>query len=501
MRASLLVPLLLLAAGCNTDQGNNENPFGGDDGSVDVGDGPSRPDLPISQDRTVPPDLVGIDGGGVDGGPDTDRTGPTIVFVSPKAGEIVGGTFGIDVTIADPSGVDDDSVACTFGASEANPGVPVKLTRSGAPTHFTGSVNTRSLPDPTYVLPLISVTARDKTGDRDLGNGNPSAVAETVIIDNVGPSVDLDPPKMWIVQATNNKVAPSRPFDPVGDWAANDGDVVTQLQFFRARIEDHGNYAPGERVEWISKVRPGSVTLYVSPGSFANGGLLMHDPAFPKDTICDLINPDLLPTLANQRAGKKTATAVDLVQIPVGGGADYFPDAKLPPLSFYFRGMFYDKYPIGDPQVMLHPKPVCANDMLVHIGYSFNFLEPSIWTVPAVIPPPNRACEGLQFDFANSHIPEGPLCVAVVATDNAGNHSVSAPLRVCYDATGVDFNAPHNAKCSDYHYQNGPAAEMGKLPSCTLDQCLSGYRLNVPRGGSARQPHYSPLGDILIVEG
>jgi len=39
---------------------------------------------------------------------------------------------------------------------------------------------------------------------------------------------------------------------------------------------------------------------------------------------------------------------------------------------------------------------------------------------------------GLPLDAAN-HLPEGPACVLVRASDFAGNHMVSFPLHVCVD--------------------------------------------------------------------
>ena len=42
----------------------------------------------------------------------------------------------------------------------------------------------------------------------------------------------------------------------------------------------------------------------------------------------------------------------------------------------------------------------------------------------------------MQFDTLN-RMPEGPACFAVIAHDNASNHSVSPPLRVCIDRGGA----------------------------------------------------------------
>ena len=49
---------------------------------------------------------------------------------------------------------------------------------------------------------------------------------------------------------------------------------------------------------------------------------------------------------------------------------------------------------------------------------------------------------GIQFDSRANNISEGWACIAVKATDNVGNISVSAPLRVCIDYDPFDGNVP-----------------------------------------------------------
>ena len=398
-----------------------------------------------------------------DGGPASkldllvfDSTGPTITFNSPTASAFVSGILALDVSITDGSGVDETSIKVVIGASNGNGGgTEIKVERVPNSDNFRGVIDTRTL-DQAFVLPVISVTATDLSKGK-----NQSSVAETVIIDNVGPAIDLDPPDLHIHKFGVNTNTCSRGFDPVGRFATNDGDTVLQLQNLRVRVEDVGNYAPGLRHEYPSLVRKTSVKLYVAPAAY---GPLVADADFA-DGICDSINPDLLPL-----GGKnQVATEVDLAPLSPVGEADFTqildPNTGLALTDPVCQSL---GLPIGDPAVLLPPKTVCGNDLTIHIGYLFTLLEPAIWTIPLVVAAPSRDCEGFQFDAENSMIPEGPLCVAVVAEDNAGNRSVSPPLRICYDKGG-DL-------CGNF---KGHDSDPANLPTCVKNGCSPGYRSNI----------------------
>src|SRR5262249_45558101 len=96
---------------------------------------------------------------------------------------------------------------------------------------------------------------------------------------------------------------------------------------------------------------------------------------------------------------------------------------------------------LGSP-VASAPRELCngVDGLLLEyvVGYT-DADDPAIWTIPPVALTPTQ-CAGLQFDSLN-HLPEGPACFVVAARDNAGNHAVSPPLRVCIDRGGGSCNS------------------------------------------------------------
>ena len=247
-----------------------------------------------------------------------DNIGPRITIVSPVAGAFVAGIITVEMDIVDNSGVDDDSVKVTLGASNNNPGVSVHMVRVKGTDHFSGLVDTRLL-SPSFVLPILSAAASDKAEIGGVSMPNHNEVGHTVIVDNVGPALDIDPPANHHVEIIMaQKTACSYPFDPVGDWSVNDGDVIQQLSVIRARIEDRGNIAPGQTLEYASLIRQGSAKLYVAPQAY---GALVVDSDKDPDAICDAINPALVPVPGNRNA----ATEVGLIQLPPNGNATSTP--------------------------------------------------------------------------------------------------------------------------------------------------------------------------------
>src|SRR5262249_40228616 len=124
-----------------------------------------------------------------------DNTGPRITIVAPVAGAFVAGIINVEIDIVDNSGVDDNSVKVKLGASNNNnnPGVDVPMVHVMGTNHYSGTVDTRRL-DSAYVLPILSAAASDKAEINGVPMPNHNEVGETVIVDNVGPALDLDPP-------------------------------------------------------------------------------------------------------------------------------------------------------------------------------------------------------------------------------------------------------------------------------------------------------------------
>jgi hypothetical protein len=382
-----------------------------------------------------------------------DEEGPIITFLKPAPGAFVGGVIDIQVQIDDISNVDDASVSASFGGANACPNMmqcSVALTRmppnNGMQSDiFAGTFDTRQLPA-SFVLPLFTVQASDLLG-------NQAQQSEEIIIDNVAPAIDLDPPNDFRVWKYSSNIREcSQPFDPVGADAANDGDVVGQLIWLRARAEDRGNLATGQTVKFISTIDPATVEVWVIKASDAP--LIVDSDG---DGICDEINPALVPGMAITMSGQ----AVQVAMAPIGvAGSPDFESKPLtdPPVPFL------NCQAIGEAGAQ-PPMTRCnigADSPTYDLGYTDNGMEPAIYTIPPIAA--GITCQGLQFDSLNG-VPDGPICVAVQAKDKVGNRNVSRPLRLCLDKNGVGL-------CDSQLYQqhnssNVQASGHANLPDCT----------------------------------
>jgi hypothetical protein len=360
-----------------------------------------------------------------------DNAGPTITFVNPMPGDFIGGVLQIQATIDDLSGVADNSVVAVFGG-DLTKSVQLTRTMPNMPL-FEGLFDVRQL-GTNYVLPTLSVRAADTLG-------NQSELAEEIIVDNTPPLLSLDPPPIFIGKIlAGNILQCSQPFDPVGDDAANDGQKVQQVITLRARVEDRGNFASGLSVVRYSGIAPHSVFLYGVP--VANGPLAVDTDG---DHNCDDVNPLLVPT-TNITASNQ-AIAVELTSIPPGGNLDLRPTPSPSPVPAACQQL-------GDPAGVA-PLALCSfSSPMTFVISADDGVTPVIYTVPPVVNNPFD-CVGFQFDSLN-RMPEGPACFAVVARDNAGNHLVSKPLRVCIDRGGGQCNP-------------------GTWPPTTLPNCTGTY--------------------------
>lgn len=423
-----------LGGGCNTETPPT---------FIDDNDGFFAPngDMVTISDMTRP--MVMIPDGGDAG--ELDTTPPSVTIDTPQPGNFIGGVVEVSATIKDAAGVDDGSVFAVF-AGDVTYSFPLKRQGQGSTT-FTGRYNTRLLAK-TVVLPVLSVRAIDK-------NGNAAEVAEEVVLDVVGPRVSLDPPVLHAVSVSNGYC--SHPFDPLGTEAANDGDVVGQLITLRARIEDTGSRASGQRFVLPSLVDPNTVRLYVAPTGLGKRALVIDDD---NDGHCDDVASELKPT-HDLVAEPGKAVAVQLQPVEGGGNADF---SEGPPDNVC--------NPIGIPGAKNAPPPLCIrNSLTVVKTYWFNFVEPSIYSIPPFPKPPSETCMGLQFDAGNKGLPEGvTLCAAIVAYDKVGNRSVSAPLRLCMEKSP-------GTKC------------RGWLPKA--GECDTGCMTDLVLNDGTSEPHYA----------
>ena len=350
-----------------------------------------------------------------------DTTGPTITKTTPTPGEMVGGVVTISATITDDSGVLDSSVIAVIGDQQGNPIFTLQLPPQGSGVYsilFDALNLTQCGPPPStapcIVYPTVSFRASDSVG-------NETSVGYEFTVDNIPPLADLDPPKMRQMQLASFGYECSALFDPlsvnrdVGDMP-NDGCVVPQLFDLRARIEDQGNHAAGLKVTPIAGIDPDNTSVYILTD---NTQPLVVDS--DGDGYCDTINPLLAPTSGPlTQAGE--VLKIRLAGVPPSGSADFElspTDPGLPIAGTCVQGK--------DPAP---PKVLCNfEEPTIAIGYSDNL--PAIWSIEPI---DADRCLGNQLDTRANNIPDGQwICMAVGTADLAGNHSVSAPMRVFVD--------------------------------------------------------------------
>lgn len=372
-----------------------------------------------------PVDLAGADFAGTT--PDT--SGPVITYVKPTAGSFVGGLMDLTVTVTDPSGVQPGSVQAVLANDPTN--YTLALAPTGTDTyHVFFDLNTLGKG---LVFLHLSIRADDRLG-------NHAELGEEVVLDNTPPwmtmnaAVQMRVSKLDATVATSPKLECSHLFSPLGPTfndpvngpeAAYDGAVMKQIMGLRARIEDHGNHAPGQRVDYISDVDETTVTL------FAVGNTSSPLPVLAVDTdgdgICDDVNPALVPT-SGTVVMPDDALAIAMSPLSDTGAADFTPSAGTPDASC-------DEYGLA---AETPPPPLCNK-----AGTGVTFVIPwagkdkPIYSIPPIKDP--DACVGFPLD-AKNHLPEGDACVVVRAADHAGNHMVSYPLHICIDYGGTACN-------------------------------------------------------------
>ena len=323
-----------------------------------------------------------------------DDDGPDIAITSHSAGDLIGGIITIKATVTDLAGVLSSSVVAVIGNNLDTR--QVKLTNSSsAPNAYDGVFDTRTL-DQYHIWPVVSVRAADTLG-------NESHQDLQVGLDNGQPIVEMDPPRDYYM-VREKKVADttalqcSTPFDPVGYYAANDGDRVPQLQELRVQVEDQGNHA--QSAKWVpyAKVDKSSVWLYVLDDT--SKPLVVDTDG---DGFCDDINPQVIPL--GSKPVKGEAVAVALKAIAPTGNADFFGSATAPATYPGFCTSWGDDTKQADPLCLTTKVSSCSFTYLaagdcktttVIPDPSVSGSEPAIYTIPPIISgTKSLACMGL----------------------------------------------------------------------------------------------------------
>jgi hypothetical protein len=382
-----------------------------------------------------------------------DNEGPTITKTNPAPGQIVGGIVEISATLQDNAGILDASVIAVISDDTDTTKTPlfeIQLKPLGAGVYgalFDSSLLTQC-PDPPapglcLVFPTISFRASDLLdNETSLGYG--------FAVDNIAPVADLDPPNLRDMKISG-QLRCSHEFDPLGNDdfngdMPNDGKMVPQVFDLRARIEDDGNHAAGLKLPPISLVNPTLTNVYVLDARriAANQGVLIVDT--DGDGACDSINPLLVPT-TEPPIDNTQVLKVKLSPVKKQGSGDFTPDATLP-LPYCANGT--------DAQ----PPDLLCTFLQPRIAISYAFGQPAIWSVDPI---DTIHCQGGQFDTYANNISEGWACIAVGTTDQVGNFSVSAPLRV-YVSYNYDSGARPTLGTS---FGADPPAGAGPPPDCT----------------------------------
>jgi hypothetical protein len=335
-----------------------------------------------------------------------DAEGPGITIDEPDLGSVIGGATDVVATVADVSGIDPSQVSFYIGSRKFD-----MVQVPGSANRFRGSFDANQYPT-TIGEVTIDVVAVDIVG-------NERVASVTVELDGKPPVLSLDPPRVREGKKTNDGIECSASFNPVGENAISDGDVVGTTAYIRARIEDRGNpsasYKAGLDYEsaqvWI--LGDASKELVIDTDG---------------DGVCDSLNPDVLP---GNQAGNVPAVAIDLNSLPPTGSANYLVGQIFESPGQYGVCVSGTATEAGD--------PVCSTTTTPRVIPDNN--EPS-GSVPAIfIKPPVSSfrCMGDPFDWQTSlDGVEGPACLAVRAADERGNASVSAPIRVCFRKTITD---------------------------------------------------------------
>ena len=371
-----------------------------------------------------------------------DATGPTITFLAPGDGQLVGGTFTVRVRIVDPLGVVPGSTV-TVG-TDMYTLIPIP----GAANEYLQTIDANGFGITVREL-TINVVAQDLAL-------NGRVASRTVKLDSQPPIASLDPGPVRYRRG-NPPTQCSYPLDPVGDDAANDLQVLGTAAEFRARVEDRANVAFGSSptASFLAGIsNTAGVSVYVLDDS--SQALLVDSDG---DGYCDRINPLVDP---EEGVTSGAAVVIDLNAItparyPTSGqnNGTYWPANPEPTLD--------PPDPMcvqGGGSASLAPQVCESSDLtwVMRVGTTGN--TPAIFGKPPI---GTLTCHGDAWDFQSS-IQEGWACVALRARDQVGNVGVSPVLRNCFVSSAMSV-ACDGVPVGTY------MPDDENVPSCT-DGCM-----------------------------
>jgi hypothetical protein len=346
-----------------------------------------------------------------------DGDGPSIKVTAPMLDATIGGSVELKFTVTDMfAGVTPEDVRVLINGS------PYPFMRGGVWTENNGNFTLRfdsTTVENSAVQLTINIIAKDKVG-------NESQIGHKLYLDNVPPIVDLVPGKVRELRKSGPTTTYcSNPFDPIGTAPPEDQATIPRIAAFRALIWEDSNGTPGQRFKHLSGVKAGTTELYAQ-ASWAARPLLKDTD---NDGACDELET-------------VDVHVQPLNPVPVIGRAVYGSDTTSPPVIS------------SCPPQNQGAEPFLCNgksDLTRVIRHFAQGNVPVVYAMGMLVPASNE-CTGSDWEIANV-IPEGWVCVAGRAVDQAGNIGISRPIRLCVD-----------------YPENGPTPCAGPEPSCK-DTC------------------------------
>jgi len=348
-----------------------------------------------------------------------DGEGPVITIESPEPQAVVGGNVKLEFTVSDAgSGVDPATVNVTLAPGDQPRFYNAAQGWTRTDKKYTLTFDTKAVEQFAKVQTTVNIRASDT-----VGNSSANGQSVQLYLDNVPPEVDLDPENI----RTKSGTSCSGSYDPVGDASIDDLDgslgrsAVSRIAFFRAFVYDHTNEIPNQTLFYHSHTDPTQVRLYVqaAPAAAAVKLLVNKNPA--EDNTCDDIGavddldfpPDFSALKPLPREGSPW-NRNDPGASPLTGNLCQLDEAPTPPKAL-----------CGDTSDMWFvPEHQAGKEPIVYVVGTPNPSDPS--------------CAGIDLEFLGKGKPQGWVCMAARAVDNAGNIGISPPLRVCVDDLETD---------------------------------------------------------------
>lgn len=335
-----------------------------------------------------------------------DGAAPTIQFISPLDKAVVGGNVVLTFKANDAlSGVDPATVVVSLNDVEDHFD-PTNDAWGNVNGTFTYEFDSRQVKN-SKVQITVNVRASDKVGNAA------SVATELLYLDNVAPSVDLDPDLIRTILPTGTC---SYAFDPLGE-SLNDLQNVQSAGRPRAIVWENTNTIPEIQIAYFSGVAPDSVRVYVRPGNAAP--LLVNND---NDAECDDLS--------------EVDDVAAIVLGPVKRDGSPWPasgeDGRSPTMTELDCG----NKDVTPPSVGMRPSLLCLGQSDMH-----QVIEHPLAKVPVVYArgvTMGPTCTGVDWEFTTFLEEDGWACLAARAVDKAGNVGISRPLRVCVDDPAVD---------------------------------------------------------------